>query len=219
MGYYPTNDITWVDRVDGVNYVMAADPNTIVAEVIAIARDLCGTSGTSGGLAQGGASFYARWTAEHNTSGTHKAITATSVSATGTITATSGFIGNVTGSITGNAATSTTSAITNDTSTAALYPVLSNADTGDQVMRTSSSKLTFNASTGNLTSSILTASGAFGCNSKTAQTAYASGGAVSTTNLNDLITQQSGTAGAEMTALSALVANIRAALVANGIMS
>jgi len=59
-----------------------------------------------------------------------------------------------------------------------------------------------------------TITGAFGCNGKTAQTAYASGGAVTTS---------AGTYGfssdTERANLTALVANIRAALVANGIMS
>ena len=61
----------------------------------------------------------------------------------------------------------------------------------------------------------LTAPGAFGCNGATAQTAYASGGA--------LAAYGSGTAGfdtgAHASALYAMVVAIRAALVANGIMS
>ena len=60
----------------------------------------------------------------------------------------------------------------------------------------------------------LTVAGAFGCNTKTAQTAYASGGAV-TTNAG-LFGFASDT---ERSNLSILVSNIRAALVANGIMS
>jgi hypothetical protein len=59
-----------------------------------------------------------------------------------------------------------------------------------------------------------TITGAFGCNGKTAQTAYASGGAVTTS---------AGSYGfasdAERASLTTLVANIRTALVANGIMS
>jgi hypothetical protein len=57
--------------------------------------------------------------------------------------------------------------------------------------------------------------GAFGCNSKSAQTAYVSGGALNAygTGANGLDT------GANMSALHALVVAIRAALVANGIMS
>jgi len=61
----------------------------------------------------------------------------------------------------------------------------------------------------------LTVTGGFGCNSKTAQTAYASGGALAAyaAGANGL------SSGAEMSALHALVVKLRAALVANGIMS
>lgn len=66
-----------------------------------------------------------------------------------------------------------------------------------------------------LTATGATVLGAFGCNSKAAQTAYASGGALAAyaAGANGLDT------GANMSALHALVVNIRAALVANGIMS
>jgi hypothetical protein len=61
----------------------------------------------------------------------------------------------------------------------------------------------------------ITVAGAFGCNGATAQTAYASGGALAAygagTNGLD--------SGANMSALHALVVAMRAALVANGIMS
>lgn len=60
-----------------------------------------------------------------------------------------------------------------------------------------------------------TITGGFGCNAKTAQTSYASGGALAAyaagTNGLD--------SGANMSALHAMVVSIRAALVANGIMS
>lgn len=57
--------------------------------------------------------------------------------------------------------------------------------------------------------------GGFGCNTKGAQAAYASGGA-----LNAYAAGANGlSAGADMSALVTLVTNIRAALVANGIMS
>ncbi len=61
----------------------------------------------------------------------------------------------------------------------------------------------------------LTVTTAFGCNSKAAQTAYVSGGALNAygAGANGLDT------GANMSALHALVVSIRAALVANGIMS
>ncbi len=61
----------------------------------------------------------------------------------------------------------------------------------------------------------LTVTGAFGCNTKAAQTAYASGGALNAygAGANGLDT------GANMSALHALVVSIRAALVANGVMS
>lgn len=57
--------------------------------------------------------------------------------------------------------------------------------------------------------------GAFGCNTKAAQTAYASGGALAAygAGANGL------DSGANMAALHALVVAMRAALVANGIMS
>ena len=60
-----------------------------------------------------------------------------------------------------------------------------------------------------------TVTGAFGCNTKAAQTAYVSGGALAAygAGANGL------DSGANMSALHALVVNIRAALVADGIMS
>ena len=76
-------------------------------------------------------------------------------------------------------------------------------------------------SAGNLAWSIPTATtgmvvvGGFGCNTKSAQAAYVSGGALATygAGANGL------DSGANMSALHALVVNIRAALVADGIMS
>jgi hypothetical protein len=64
-------------------------------------------------------------------------------------------------------------------------------------------------------STTLTVTGAFGCNTKAAQTAFASGGALNAygAGANGL------DSGANMSALHALVVAIRAALVANGIMS
>lgn len=68
---------------------------------------------------------------------------------------------------------------------------------------------------GIVTGSALKVSGAFGCNAATAQTAYASGGALAAyaAGANGL------DSGANMSALHAMVVSIRAALVANGIMS
>lgn len=63
--------------------------------------------------------------------------------------------------------------------------------------------------------STVTATGAFGCNSQAAQTAYASGG---TLNAYGAGTNGFDTAG-NASALHAMVVAIRAALVANGIMS
>lgn len=60
-----------------------------------------------------------------------------------------------------------------------------------------------------------TITGAFGCNSKTAQTAYASGGALAAYGTGSYGLDSA----ANMSALHALVVNIRAALVANGILS
>jgi hypothetical protein len=64
---------------------------------------------------------------------------------------------------------------------------------------------------------ILKVSGAFGCNTKTPQAAYASGGAAGGTPT--LATGYGFISAAEMNAHTALVEKIRLALVANGIMS
>ena len=66
-----------------------------------------------------------------------------------------------------------------------------------------------------LISTTMTVTGGFGCNTKAAQTAYASGGALAAygAGANGL------DSGANMSALHALVVNMRAALVANGVMS
>lgn len=63
-----------------------------------------------------------------------------------------------------------------------------------------------------------TAVGAFGCNTKAAQTAAASGGAVATTGATNVVPFGYTTA-AQADAIVTLLNNIRAALVANGIMS
>ena len=70
-------------------------------------------------------------------------------------------------------------------------------------------------STGATVTGTLTPSGAFGCNTKTAQSAFASGGALNAygAGANGL------DSGANMSALHAMVVAIRAALVADGIMS
>lgn len=68
----------------------------------------------------------------------------------------------------------------------------------------------------------LTVTGAFGCNAKTAQTAYASGGALTYTGQaygNATQTSYLFASDTDFNALKTLVNNIRAALVANGIMS
>lgn len=64
----------------------------------------------------------------------------------------------------------------------------------------------------------VTATGAFGCNTKTAQTAFASGGAVTTTAATNVAPFGYST-GAQADAIITLLNNIRSALVANGIMS
>ena len=71
-------------------------------------------------------------------------------------------------------------------------------------------------SMGALTATTGTFSGAFGCNTKTAQTAYASGGSVVTTTP---ALASYGYTLAQATAILTLLNNIQAALVANGIMS
>jgi hypothetical protein len=60
--------------------------------------------------------------------------------------------------------------------------------------------------------------GAFGCNTKAAQTAYASGGAVANTGSTN-VAPYGYTTSAQADGIVALLNNIRAALVANGIMS
>lgn len=47
---YPASDFSWTNRVDGVDDVMASDPNTLAGEINAIEADLVGT-GVAGGLA------------------------------------------------------------------------------------------------------------------------------------------------------------------------
>lgn len=80
--------------------------------------------------------------------------------------------------------------------------------TGNLAINTN--RFTVNASTG-----AATVYGPFGCNGQTAQAAVASGGALAAyaAGANGL------SSGAQMSALHALVVSIRAALVANGIMS
>jgi hypothetical protein len=63
--------------------------------------------------------------------------------------------------------------------------------------------------------SALTVVGGFGCNAAAAQTAYASGGALAAYATGAFGLDS----GANMSAMHALVVKIRAALVANGIMS
>ena len=98
---YPGTIITWVSKVDNVNYNYAADINSAITEIRAIGQDLVGVGGTAGGLAQGGGSFYTRWTAQHTTAGAHTAITGTSVNVSGNVTAAT-FTGALTGAVTGN---------------------------------------------------------------------------------------------------------------------
>ena len=64
----------------------------------------------------------------------------------------------------------------------------------------------------------LTASLGFGCNGASAQTAYASGGSVVTTGATN-VAPYGYTTAAQANAIITLLNNIRAALVANGIMS
>lgn len=86
--------------------------------------------------------------------------------------------------------------------------------TGNVAVNTN--KFTIAAASGNtLCAGTMTITGAFGCNTKAAQGAFASGGA-----LNAYGTGAFGLdSGANMSALHGLVVAIRAALVANGIMS
>jgi hypothetical protein len=75
---------------------------------------------------------------------------------------------NITGSLSGNASSASTIAITNDNSTnATMYPLWSSASSGNNSAKTSSSKITFNPSTGVLSSSF---SGSLSGNATTAST-------------------------------------------------
>ena len=75
---------------------------------------------------------------------------------------------NITGSLSGNASSASTALITNDNTTnATMYPIWSSASSGNNNLKSSSSKITFNPSTGVLTSSF---SGALSGNATTAST-------------------------------------------------
>ena len=77
------------------------------------------------------------------------------------ISGTLGVTGAITGSLTGNASTATAVGITDDTSTnATMYPTWVTSNTGNLPENVSSTKLTFNPSTGNLTSTLFSGSGA-----------------------------------------------------------
>ena len=75
---------------------------------------------------------------------------------------------NITGSLSGNASSASTVTVTNDNTTnATMYPLWSSASSGNNSPKTSSSKITFNPSTGVLSSSF---SGALSGNATTAST-------------------------------------------------
>lgn len=107
----------------------------------------------------------------------------------------------------------------------ATYAYLTNAASGDQEgLRVSTTEVALlvagtavltGTATALATIDSFQATGGFGCNTKAPQSAYASGGALNTygAGANGLDT------GANMSALHAMVVAIRAALVANGIMS
>lgn len=66
---YPASNFSWTDRVDGVDDVMAADPNVLAAEIDAISDDMIG-AGTAGGLKTAAfASFSARYAIEVSQNG------------------------------------------------------------------------------------------------------------------------------------------------------
>jgi len=71
---------------------------------------------------------------------------------TGTVTGgAGGFVGALTGNVAGNASTCTAAGITNDTTTnATMYPVWVTGNTGTLPVKTTSTKLTWNPSTGSL---------------------------------------------------------------------
>ena len=89
------------------------------------------------------------------------AITPTSVTATGTVTG-SNLSGTNTGdqtTITGNAGSATLTAITDDNTTAAtMYPTWVTTTSGNQAQKVSSTKLSFNPSTGTLTATAFSGS-------------------------------------------------------------
>lgn len=106
--------------------------------------------------------------------------------------------------------------ISDDTSSnVTLYPAMSTGLNGAQALRTSSSKWTYNPSTGALTATQLVATNGFGCNGASPQTAVSSGGALAAygAGANGFDTA------AHAQALYTMVVQIRAALVSNGIMS
>ena len=77
----------------------------------------------------------------------------------GTLTA-STFAGNVTGDLTGTATNATNTTVTDDTSTnATFYPTFVDGTSGNQAQEVSSSKLTFNPSSGTLTATAFSGDG------------------------------------------------------------
>lgn len=89
------------------------------------------------------------------------------------------------------------------------------ADAGNLTLQATQGTVAIVSSTGINATGALTVSGGFGCNNKSAQAAVASGGA-----LNAYGAGNNGLdSGANMSAMHALVVAMRAALVANGIMS
>lgn len=114
---------------------------------------------------------------------------------------------------------SNSSLISDDTSTnATMYLNWSATAAGDNALKVSSTELTFNPSTGLLTSKQLVATTGFACNGKTAQTAYASGGFVVTTGSTN-VAPYGFTTAAQADDIVTKLNNVITALENNGTMS
>ncbi|MFA6165382.1 MAG: hypothetical protein WC700_02115 [Gemmatimonadaceae bacterium] len=103
----------------------------------------------------------------------------------------------------------------NSGGTGSTQPRFGASSTSAYIKTNGTDALTINAAQAATFAAALTVVGSFGCNTKAAQTAYASGGALAAYGAG----ANGFDSGANAAALHAMVVSIRAALVANGIMS